>query len=308
MQIKAEYIPGFEVLKTKQMIETLSSYMGIAVNEDVYTYLTREFGGHPFLIRQACSHIKSIIDRGSDRRIDRTLYESSVAAFNNGSGSGYCEMVVGVLREHYPDEYTMLSYLARGDTKDFTDLAASDQNYTVHLLGYGIIVESSNGYDFNIDAVKTYLSHKDRYKKLDLDNAGKLTEIGARRNEVEHKLRKMVLQALKTTLGESEAREAVLAKQDAKKRARYASLDYKDLFNANKCEIYFDDLRELMRKHWETSFRKLFNEDVDKFNSRMTLLNSIGRSDAHCKEVSDADFLSFRGAMGWLEQHVASYF
>jgi len=307
-QIKAEYIPGFSVPQTKQMIETLSSYMGISVDEDVYTYLTREFGGHPFLIRQACSHIKSIIDKDHDRRIDRKLYESSVESFNNGSGRGYCEMVVGVLREHYPDEYAMLSYLARGDAKDFIDLAASDPNYTEHLLGYGVLVKSSSGYDFNIDAIRTYLSQRDKYKKLQLNNAEKLAEIGARRNEAEQKLRKMVSQILKTTLGEVSAKAAILAKHEFKKRAKYTNLDYRDLFNANKHEIYFDDLRELMRKNWETSFRNHFDEDVEKFNSRMIILNSIGRSDAHSKKVSDADFQSFRGAMEWLEQHIFGYF
>ena len=58
-QIKPEYIPGFNVPQAKQMIETLSSYMGISFDEDIYSYLVREFGGHPFLMRQACSHMKS---------------------------------------------------------------------------------------------------------------------------------------------------------------------------------------------------------------------------------------------------------
>ena len=63
-----------------------------------------------------------------------------------------------------------------------------------------------------------------------------------------------------------------------------------------------------MRKNWESGFRHIFSEDVEKFNSRMILLNSIGRSDAHKKEVSDADMQSFRGAMTWLEGKVDDYF
>lgn len=306
-QIKPEYIPGFNVLQTRQMIGTLSSYMGITIDEDIYTYLTREFGGHPFLMRQACSHIKAVLDSGATRKIDRQLYESSIEAFNNESGHGYCEMVIGVLSEHYPDEYTMLTYLARGDVSDFNDLAASDPTYTEHLVGYGVLSRSTNGHDFSIDAVKKHLSAKERYRKLNVTNEEKLAEIGARRNEVEHKLRKLVSQLLKAALGEESAKNAVLAKHDAKKRARYTALSYKDLFNANKHEIYFDDLRELMRKNWEPTFRNIFSEDVEKFNSRMILLNSIGRSDAHRKDVSDPDFQSFRGAMSWLEQHVNDY-
>lgn len=307
-QIKPEYIDGFSINQTKQMIETLSLYMGISIDEDIYTYLTREFGGHPFLIRQACSYIKSIIDDRDERRIDRSLYESAIIEFNNKDGSGYCEMVVGVLREHYEDEYTMLTYLSIGEIDDFNELAESDHNYISHLLGYGIIEKSSNGYDFKIDSIKKFLSCKNKYKKLNLSNSEKLAEISARRNSAEIKLRKMVSQVLKITLGEEEAKKKVLSRNNSKGKDRCSNLEYKELFDPNKNNIYFDDLSVLMKNNWELSFRNIFNEDVEKFNSRMTLLNSIGRSDAHAKDVNDADFLSFRGAMQWLEKHIDNYF
>lgn len=307
-QIKPEYIPGFTVQQTKQMIETLSSYMGISVDEEIYAYLVREFGGHPFLIRQICSYMKSELDKGNCRHIDRLLYEKSVIEFNNGAGHGFCEMVIGVLSEHYPDEYTMLSYLARGDIKDFEELAESDPTYTLHLIGYGVISKATSGYDFKIDAVKKHLSIKDRYKKINLTDAEKLSEISERRNAIEHRLRKIVSQVLRLAHGEEKAKDLVLAKHDNKTRTKYSVLPYRDLFNANKHEIYFNDLKELMRKNWELGFRNIFSEDVEKFNSRMILLNTIGRSDAHKKEVSDADMQSFRGAMSWLEEKVSDYF
>lgn len=307
-QIKAEYIHGFSIPQAKQMIETLSSYMGISVDEDVYSYLVREFGGHPFLMRQACSYIKSELDRSEHRHIDRLLYEKVIAEFNLGVGHGYCELVIGVLSEHYTDEYTMLTYLARGDLQEFNELAGSDPTYTQHLLGYGVISKSAGGYDFKIDAVKKHLSQKERYKRLNLSNAEKLAEISARRNEVEYRLRRLVAQVMRSTHGEDEAKRLVLAKHDPQGRSKYASLSYRELFDANKHEIYFNDLKELMRKDWEAGFRNIFTEDVEKFNSRMIILNSIGRSDAHKKDVSEADMQSFRGAMSWLEEKVGDYF
>ena len=307
-QIKAEYIQGFSVPQTKQMIETLSSYMGISIDEDVYAYLTREFGGHPFLMRQACSHIKAELDIRSKRHIDRLLYDASVASFNDGLGHTFCEMVIGVLAEHYKDEYTMLTYLARGDVSDFAELASSDPSYTQHLVGYGVLSKSQSGYDFKIDAVKKHLAKREKYKTLNLSNPEKLAEISERRNDVERHLRKLVSQVLRTFLGEDVAKQQVLSKYDTKKRAKLSGLPYRDLFDANKHEIYLDDLRELMRKNWENGFRNTFSEDVEKFNSRMILLNSIGRSDAHAREVSDSDMQTFRGAMSWLEGKVQEYF
>lgn len=307
-QIKPEYIPGFTVAQTKQMVETLSSYMGISIEEDIYTYLTREFGGHPFLMRQACSHIKTELDVRSKRHIDRLLYDSSVTSFNGGVGHTFCEMVIGVLAEHYKDEYTMLTYLARGDVRDFTELADSDATYTQHLVGYGVLTNSQNGFDFKIDSVKKHLAKREKYKILNLSNAEKLAEISERRNKIEHKLRKLVSQVLRTLIGEEPAKLMVLAKHEPRKRAKFVALEYKDLFDANKHEIFLEDLRDLMRRNWETGFRNIFSEDVEKFNSRMILLNSIGRSDAHAKNVPDSDMQSFRGAMSWLEEKVDEYF
>ncbi|MAG79741.1 MAG: hypothetical protein CMN89_12265 [Sutterellaceae bacterium] len=306
--VKPEYIPGFSLPQAKQMIETLSSYMGISIDDDIYAYLVREFGGHPFLMRQACSYIKSELDKGMQRHIDRLMYEKSIAQFNEGLGHGFCELVIGVLAEHYIDEYTMLTYLARGDISEFEQLAESDSTYTQHLLGYGVISKSPSGYDFKIDSIKKHLSLKERYKKLNLTDAEKLAEIGERRNEIEHRLRRLVSQVLRSIHGEDEAKRLVLAKHDAKTRSKYSALTYRELFDANKHEIYFNDLKELMRKNWEGGFRNIFSEDVEKFNSRMVLLNSIGRSDAHKKDVSDADMQSFRGAMSWLEAKVDEYF
>lgn len=307
-QIKPEYISGFSVSQAKQMIETLSYYMGISLDEDIYAYLVREFGGHPFLMRQACSYMKSELEKGTHRHIDRLLYEKAISAFNDGVGHGFCEMVVGVLAEHYADEYTMLTYLARGDVSDFEELAEGDPTYTQHLIGYGVLSKSGSGYDFKIDSVKKHLSIKERYKKLNLTQAEKLAEIGERRNEIEHRLRRLVSQTLRSLHGEESAKNLVLAKHDHKTRAKYSALSYRELFDANKHEIYFNDLKELMRKNWGSGFGNIFSEDVEKFNSRMVLLNSIGRSDAHKKDVSDADMQSFRGAMSWLEDKVAEYF
>ncbi|MDN2707972.1 ATP-binding protein [Janthinobacterium sp. SUN118] len=306
-QIAPEYIEKFEVPQTKQMIETLSSYMGIKFEEDIYSYLTREFGGHPFLIRQACSYIKNMLDANSNRRVDRILYEEAAKNFNEGVGQGFCDMVVGVLAEHYPDEYTMLCYLARGDNEDFDQLALNDGNYVQHLVGYGVIYKATIGYDFQIDAIKKHLARKEKYQRLKLTNAEKLAEISERRNHVEHRLRKLVQQILRVLLGESAAIQQILAKHDVKSKRKYFSLSYKELFDPHKHEIYFDDLRELMRKNWNPSFQNVFSEDVEKFNSKMILLNSIGRSDAHRKNVPDSDMQIFRGTMTWLEENVNSY-
>ncbi len=39
------------------MVSTIGNYMGMRFDDEIYTYLTDDFGGHPFIIRQVCSHL-----------------------------------------------------------------------------------------------------------------------------------------------------------------------------------------------------------------------------------------------------------
>ncbi len=51
------YIPGFDIEQTRAMVRKLGRIMGIKFDEVIYTKLTEEYGGHPFLIRHVCSYI-----------------------------------------------------------------------------------------------------------------------------------------------------------------------------------------------------------------------------------------------------------
>jgi hypothetical protein len=58
-------------------------------------------------------------------------------------------MIVDVLKEWYADEYDMLTFLANGDIGDFEAFANESRYYVNHLIGYGLINFSKNGYSFN---------------------------------------------------------------------------------------------------------------------------------------------------------------
>lgn len=306
-QITPKYVTPFDVPLTTEMITKLSAYMGLKFDDDVCTYICKEYGGHPFLMRKICSYIHNNIEGDRPVRVDRNIYRELKAQFDAGDGRRYSEMVLNVLEEFYPNELVMLEMLAVGNYREFKEFADLSPEYTEHLIGYGIVDKNDFGYDFRIDLLKDYIKSKNKYKKIDLTLSEKLSEIGKRRNAIEPKLQKIVKQLLQANLGKDAAKKLVLAKHDAKKKARYSSLEYSDLFDSNKHEIYFNDLLECMRKKWDECFRNIFEEDVEKFQARMIVLNSIGRADCHAKDVSEADFMSFRGAMKWLEDKVESY-
>lgn len=306
-QIPHDYIEQFGVRQTKEMVKRLGGYMGISFEEDVYTYLTRDFGGHPFLIRHICSHINETIKKEKPYKINRIEYQKVKTSFESKKGAEYSKMILDVLEQYYPDEFYMLERLSVNDSEFFYEFAQESPQYTSHLIGYGILEEHDNLFDFKIDTLKKYLSSKNKYKKLKLSNEEKQKEISERRNKVEPKLRKIVRTQLKVTFGEESAKIQVLKMHPPEKRRKYKSLAYKDLFDSNKCEIYFDQLRILIKKNWKDCFINIFDSDIQKFESRMTLINYSRKGDSHASIISDSDMQSFRGAMTWLEEKIDDY-
>jgi hypothetical protein len=72
--IPFQYVPPFDVEKTRDMVRKLGRYMGIKFDEIIYGKLTDDFGGHPFLIRQMCSSINKISPGDRPIQVDKALY------------------------------------------------------------------------------------------------------------------------------------------------------------------------------------------------------------------------------------------
>ena len=136
------------------------------IQEILFGKLTEDFGGHPYLIRHACSIINSLCKEDRPVRVDKAIYEKGKRLFIRDY-SHYMELIMNVLKEHYNDEYEMLKYLAIGDDETFKEFAELSSLYTNHLIGYGIIEESRGNYSFRIEAIQEYLVEKQKYKKKD---------------------------------------------------------------------------------------------------------------------------------------------
>ena len=306
-QIPPEYIPPFSVEMVKEMLCKLGGYMGLQFDELVFSKLTEDFGGHPFLIRQVCSLIHKSIKEQRPVKISKIRYENIKPNFALKDGNKYSSMILSVLKKFYKDEYYMLELLACNDIETFSGLAAGSPEYTGHLIHYGIIEHDNDSYGFKINTLKEYLNRQGKYLNLNLSQEERKQEISTRRNRLEPKLRKIVRNQLKAKFGESKAKSKVLAKHgsDAKK---YKNISYDNLFNPNKYNIYLDDLFELMRKNWEECFKNLFGEEnVEMFKARAKIVNHFRKPDAHASDIDDRDMDSFRGAMGWFEDKVNEY-
>lgn len=303
-QIPYQFIRSFDVTQTKEMVSKLGGIMGLRFDDIIYGKLTDDFGGHPFLIRLVCSKIHNIVKQERPARVDKAIYEASKNEFERDNSS-YIEMVINVLKDYYPDEYEMLTMLSIGDAKQFNEFAQLSKEYTSHLIGYNILDVNNGTYTFKIEAIKRYLESKNKYVKIGLTNEEKIKEISDRRNRIEPQLRLVIRTTLQAKLGPQEAKKSVLSIMGAPREQKYYTFSLKDIFDPNQSEIYWEDLRKIISKHWDV-FQNIFDKDQQQFNTYMNNINKY-RVDAHAKIISDEEMSEFRVSASKIEKLLSDY-
>jgi hypothetical protein len=304
--VPSTYIERFALPQVKEMVGSLGKFMGLVFDDVVYSKLYEDFGGHPFLIRYVCSSINGIVRSQRPYYIDRTTYETGKAKFIETS-SGYFDLMLGILREYYPDEYIMLANLATGNIAEFQEFAELSPEYTQHLLGYGIISKTNGTYDFKIDSIKNYLSTKNRYAKLNQTPEEMHRETEERRNKLEPKLRSLIRIILKAKYGEPEAKKLVLQLFPTEARPKIDSLTVSELLSGDSNKLLmFLHLKEIIYKNW-SDFQFIFDKDQKGFDFRMEIVNTIGRRDAHFRSITADEMQEYRTSIGWLETKIKEY-
>ncbi|WP_447838451.1 AAA-like domain-containing protein [Aeromonas salmonicida] len=294
------YIPGFQVKDTREMVRKLGKRMGLKFDETVYSKLTDDFGGHPFLMRHLCSLIsKAVTEIERPVDIGRHSYQTAKENFKINH-SNYLVMIISVLKEYYPDEYEMLSMLANDDIETFNDFAKLHPSYTSHLLGYGLIKQERNGYDFNIDSIKEYITEQSKYRRMGLSTEDMWSEISQRRNSAEVKLRKLIKITLQISLGKNEAKNIILDIFGGERKKTLTTLSYDELFDSNKSKIYFSDLGKIISKNWDKFKHSFSNTKCDTF-LKLEFINK-SRADAHANDITNERFTYFRVCMSDLEK------
>lgn len=303
-QFSYEYIPGFDVEQTREMVRKLGRIMGIQFNETLYSKLTEDFGGHPFLIRHVCSTINKNCSQERPTNIGKLTYNKAKDTFER-EHSNYIEMILHVLKNFYPEEYEMLKLLALDDYDNFIKCVSASPSSLNHLLGYGVIDKLEEGYSFKIESVKDYLSGKHRYEKLELSAEEMLTEISERRNELEPKLRLIVRNQLLVSLGKEGAKQLVLDVMGGYKKEKYKNYSYDNLFDPNQVDIFFDVLRKIIIKKWDI-FTNIFEMSKNELDLKLDTINKY-RNDAHAKPITIYEMKYFRESITSIEEIVNNF-
>ena len=300
--VKPNYISGFSVPQTREMVRKLGRIMGIRFEETIYGKMVEDYGGHPFLIKRVCSKLSQLYPE-RPVTIDRLKYIKAKEDFN--LENTYFDMILNVLTQFYPDEYEMLRFLAIKDEEDFNFFVKEDPSMVKHLIGYGIIYNNEKTYDFKIDAIRDYIIRLNNAHVKPYTAAEKWKLLCEQRNEIEISLRKMVKNITRTSKkSEYEAKEYVIKKVFGNNNSLY-SYSYNDLFNKKNREIYLRSLFILIKAEWD--YYSDYFEKQEVFINHMNILNEEGRFDAHAKVPDDSEIAAVENAVRYLNKGIKKY-
>lgn len=286
------FVPSFNLPQVKEMVTNLGSMMGLNFDDYICSKLFEDFGGHPFLIRQMCSLLNKSASNLRPILIDKTSYIKEYKEFFI-SHFAFFDMMLDVLKECYPDEYEMITYLANEDIELFEEFALENKNYISHLINYGLVQKGENGYCFNLEILSNHLKNIHKNKKINMTNEDKLDEISRRRNKIESKLRLSIKMSLKTSLGVKKAKEQVLASIPQDRREKYINFDLNEILHKYKSPLFLLDIINIINKNWN-ELSNTYEIEKDKFIMMLKEINTIGRPEAHAKEISNEDFTELR--------------
>jgi len=171
--VGTRYLPPFLPNDTREMVQTLGRRMGILFDADSCNYLASRYGGHPMLVRLACSWEHRL--RSSSNYTERPVQITSSQLLETEDEREnelvyYVRHVLDVLRMWYADEYDLLSLLAQERTEEFREYARELPESIQHLRAYGLIDRNTD--TLSIGMVKKYLKEPPKRPQGRIDFAG----------------------------------------------------------------------------------------------------------------------------------------
>jgi hypothetical protein len=298
------YLEFFNVRRVKEMVSYMGRYMGLQFDDEVYTHLAEDYGGHPFLIRQVCSFINENITQPRPYTVRGYAYKAEKHLLDKHVKS-HIKSILEILKHWYPDEYELLEDLAIGDHETFNFFVQQSPSIIEHLDGYGLVHQYKDQYYFRIKVVQDFIKENVHKRKRLTTKVEKWQAVTTSRNKLETTLRQTVKRALKAFYGADKGKDVFLMIiSPPARQERLRDLNMEDLFG-DSSELYFEDLRKVMIRHW-TEFGKLFSEDRFRFEQYMQFVNKH-RIDAHAKDLNDDDVALLQIACTWLQNHADSF-
>lgn len=317
------YLEPLSRSDVRNMVRSIGKYSGFSFDEQCYSYLQETYGGHPYLIRLACSEVaRSVGDIPIERKIDISTgsFSSSSGEIRNRLSQSIKDILLSLVW-WYPDEYELLMLLADGDTDFVLEFLRETPETAMQFVRYGLVHQDSGA--FAIRDLKVFLndygaSYKEvisPFKRGDLPlevlpeqaDLADLSVLFERRTEIEIALRKYVLMVLGFKFGFD---DKLISERIMKGlRPRGGGCDQRQLFVGRRPqeainELFLSDLKPLFKANWD-DFGPTFDKKVDRFEMNMETINIARRYEAHAKPVPRIDKEEFLNSYSWFKSRLS---
>jgi len=314
-----QYLEPFPTPAVREMVRTLGRYAGLRFEEDVYAYLQSTYGGHPFLIRIACSEVWRATDRTSVDEAARVTRKSFTDR-NLEIRARLSEPIRDILLSlvwWYPEEYDLLQILAAGDEEFFKEYLREKGNSIVRFAQYGILAPDLSG-RFAIADLRQFLREQGEIYKRAISPFTRgdmppellpavpdlqlLAELFTKKSELEILLRRTILMYLGVRYHWDNGKIAEHMSKGLDRKGGRSRPDQlflgrspQDVIN----DLYTLDLKAIVTTNWDT-FAPLFDSNKGRFEMNMDTINKARRVDAHTKPVPPQEIDEFRNSYEWM--------
>ena len=152
--VKPYYILGLERQDIHEMSRRIGRRLGLRFDHTAIDYLYTRYSGHPLLTRLALSYENQNAPHKPISFTEKELINHE--AVREEALIPYCQHIVDVLRDFYPEEYTLLNLLSVRDFQEFLH-RATEPMMVKHLKNYGLLVYEDNKPQIGIPVVASYV-------------------------------------------------------------------------------------------------------------------------------------------------------
>ena len=312
------YLEPFTDDSVREMVRTIGRYAGLSFEDNMFSELQRTYGGHPYLIRIACSEVwraNKTLSADGVIPIGSKAFASVRASIRSRLAQPIKDILLSLVW-WYPDEYGLLQILASGDTDFVQAYMESDPDSLLQFAHYGLLRPEEG--EFAIADILDFLREfGEDYKKEISPFCGtdirpellpavpdikKLAALFEMKTSLEIKLRRLIILYLGVRFSfNPEKMSRAMAKSLTKRQDRP---DPEALFVGRNPqsvidELYTLDLKVIIRGNWDV-FRNVFDDNKARFEMNMDTVNIARQSDSHTKAVTNEEFQAFENSYNWL--------
>jgi hypothetical protein len=316
------YLEPLSKTAVRDMVRSIGRYSGINFDENCYKFLCEVYGGHPYLIRLACSEaVRAVESIHADKKItlDVSHFEDRSSNIRARLAQPLKDILLSLVW-WYPDEYDLLQVLAAGDKEFVHEFLEDSPEKGVQFVRYGLVNNDSGTFairdlqDFLNDFGNQYKEAVSPFKRGDLPpevfpeipNLEDLSQLFEKRTEIEIALRKFIIMVIGYKCGFD---DKLISERIAKAlNKREGRADPSQLFVGRRPqeainELFLSDLKSIFRKHWD-DFSPTFDKNQSRFEMNLDTINIARRYEAHTKPVQPLDKENFINSYSWFKAYL----